>query len=137
MRRILPLVFLVAITFVSCSPDAISNAVAPPVNMLGADQLNKFANSGVTFVFLDVRSAKEIEQDGTLSNYLHIPIDQLEQRLDEVPQRRRIVVGCDIGVRSERGARILMKHGYENVFAAGLSEYRTKGYPLIYPKLGG
>ncbi len=41
--------------------------------------------------FLDVRSAAEIEELGTLEGYVNIPIDELESRLEEVPRDRPIL----------------------------------------------
>ncbi len=137
MRRIVLAVYLLAITFVSCSLQEADTALTGGVKTLTADRLDKLVEGGAPFIFLDVRTAREIEQEGTLTNYLHIPIDQLERRIDEVPRGKMIVVGCATGERSMRGAAILQEHGYQNVFAVGLKEYKAKGYPLIYPKLSG
>ncbi len=41
--------------------------------------------------FLDVRSAKEIEELGSLEDYYNIPVDELEKRLDELPRDRLIL----------------------------------------------
>jgi rhodanese-related sulfurtransferase len=41
--------------------------------------------------FLDVRSAAEIEQLGTLKGYVNIPFDELEKRLSEIPKDKRII----------------------------------------------
>lgn len=41
--------------------------------------------------FLDVRSAQELAELGTLEGYYHIPLDELEDRLDELPRDRPIL----------------------------------------------
>lgn len=41
--------------------------------------------------FLDVRSAEEIRSLGTLPDYYNIPVEELEQRLDELPKDRLIL----------------------------------------------
>ena len=41
--------------------------------------------------FLDVRSAEEIRTLGTLADYYNIPLDELENRLDELPKDRLIL----------------------------------------------
>ena len=41
--------------------------------------------------FLDVRTAEEIKELGTLSDYYNIPVDELENRLDELPKNRLIL----------------------------------------------
>jgi rhodanese-related sulfurtransferase len=40
---------------------------------------------------LDVRSAEEIAEIGTLKGYVNIPIDQLEKRMSEIPKDKRII----------------------------------------------
>ena len=40
---------------------------------------------------LDVRSSKERSELGALEDSLHIPLDELEQRLEEIPRDRLIV----------------------------------------------
>lgn len=42
-------------------------------------------------VLLDVRSAEEIETHGTVEGYVHIPLAELEARLDELPRDRPIL----------------------------------------------
>lgn len=42
-------------------------------------------------VLLDVRRPDEIEELGTLEGYLHIPIEELESRLDELPKDKAIL----------------------------------------------
>lgn len=61
-------------------------------------------------VLLDVRSAKEREA-GAIPGSLHIPLDELRSRLDEVPRDREVVVYCHSGQRSYNAARILAQHG--------------------------
>jgi hypothetical protein len=41
--------------------------------------------------FLDVRTPEEVATLGTLTGYINIPIDQLEQRLGEIPRDKPIV----------------------------------------------
>ena len=41
--------------------------------------------------FLDVRSAEEIRTLGTLADYYNIPLNELENRLDELPKDRLIL----------------------------------------------
>jgi len=37
-------------------------------------------------LLLDVRTAEELAEHGTIEGFVHIPIDELEGRLDELPQ---------------------------------------------------
>jgi len=135
MRKALISLLLLSFTFVSCSSETLSTVVAPSVDTISADSLKQLLDSDPGVLFIDVRSNGEIERDGTVEGFIHIPIGSLEQRYSEIPKDKKIVVACSRGVRAARGAAILQNHGYENVLSTGLAEYKAKGYELIYPKL--
>jgi rhodanese-related sulfurtransferase len=59
---------------------------------------------------LDVRAQSEWNEKHIQGAQL-VPLDQLEQRIAEVPHERRIVVHCAGGYRSSIAASLLMKHG--------------------------
>jgi glyoxylase-like metal-dependent hydrolase (beta-lactamase superfamily II)/rhodanese-related sulfurtransferase len=59
---------------------------------------------------LDVRGPKEWEA-GHLDGAVHIPLNQLSDRLAEVPAGRPLVVHCQGGYRSAIAASLLKKHG--------------------------
>ena len=63
---------------------------------------------------LDVRTANEVCR-GTLDGAIHIPLDELRLRLDELDRTRPIVVFCQVGVRGHAAARILASHGFSDV----------------------
>ena len=42
-------------------------------------------------VLLDVREAWELEKFGTREGYIHIPLAELEDRLDELPKDKTIL----------------------------------------------
>jgi predicted sulfurtransferase len=50
---------------------------------------NTLADSNV--VLLDVREAWELEKYGTRDGYIHIPLFELEGRLDELPRDKMIL----------------------------------------------
>ncbi len=61
---------------------------------------------------LDVRDDIEIE-NGKIDEGIEIPINQLRNRLNEVPKDKEIWVYCQIGLRGYIAARILMANGYK------------------------
>ncbi|MGO9569819.1 MAG: rhodanese-like domain-containing protein, partial [Desulfomonilaceae bacterium] len=63
-------------------------------------------------LILDVRTPKEAA-DGLLPNALNIPMEQLEQRISEVPKGKTLLVHCSTGVRAEMAYNILKKAGYD------------------------
>jgi rhodanese-related sulfurtransferase len=86
-------------------------------------------NQGV--FFLDVRTQEEWDTVHAPNTTL-IPLDELSQRLDELPRDREIVVICRSGNRSQQGRDILLDGGFENVssMSGGLNEWGALGYPL-------
>ncbi len=133
MRVFTLVVSLVAFTFVSCSSEAISTIVAPSVDTLNAEQIKALAADPAEIVFVDVRTTGEIAQTGTIEGAILIPINEFEARFEEVPRGKKVVVACARGGRAARGASILKKNGYSEVYSAGLREYVAKGYPLVQP----
>lgn len=101
-------------------------ALPPEVTV---DQAHELYEQGV--FFLDVRTQEEWDQfhapDSTL-----ITLDQLEGRLNELPQDEPIVVVCRSGNRSQTGRDILLKNGFEDVtsMAGGLTAWQAAGYPV-------
>ena len=47
--------------------------------------------AGEEITLLDVRTHEELVADGAIEGYLHIPIDELEARLAEVPTDKPLV----------------------------------------------
>jgi rhodanese-related sulfurtransferase len=79
---------------------------------------------------LDVRQPEEWEEYHIPGSTL-IPLEQLDERLAEVPGDREVVVVCRSGNRSQTGRDILLEAGFEQVtsMAGGVGEWRTAGYP--------
>jgi NADPH-dependent 2,4-dienoyl-CoA reductase/sulfur reductase-like enzyme/rhodanese-related sulfurtransferase len=75
-----------------------------------------------TVLLLDVRRDDE-RAKGSIPGSIHIPLDQLRSRMDELPHDREIVVYCQSGQRSYYAARILTQHGYRVRNLTG--SYRT------------
>lgn len=63
---------------------------------------------------IDVRSPKEFAA-GHLDGALNIPVDEIRDRLAEVPADGKVVVHCGVGYRSYIAQRILLDSGRTNV----------------------
>ena len=61
---------------------------------------------------LDVRRLDE-RAKGSIPNSLHIPLDQLRARADELPRDREIIVHCQSGQRSYYACRLLAQRGFK------------------------
>ncbi len=66
---------------------------------------------------LDVRTAPEVERSplAGAANLVHIPLDELRVRIDELDPAASIVVSCGVGLRAHNAARILRQNGFEQV----------------------
>ena len=65
-------------------------------------------------VVVDVRTAKE-HAAGHLDAAMHIPVDDLRDRLEELPKGKSLAVHCAGGYRSYLAQRILMNRGFDSV----------------------
>jgi rhodanese-related sulfurtransferase len=82
---------------------------------------------------LDVRSSEEFNgPDGRVPGSLLIPLPELEQRLDEIPSGRPVVVLCHAGSRSALATQQLQKAGVAQVanLRGGLHRWSDEGFPL-------
>ncbi|HPX79387.1 MAG: FAD-dependent oxidoreductase [Bacteroidales bacterium] len=64
---------------------------------------------------LDVRIPEEYEI-GTIKGSVNIPLDELRERLDEVPKDKPVYVFCAVGLRGYLASNILSAHGYKEVY---------------------
>src|SRR5262245_8756900 len=68
----------------------------------------------VPTALVDVRFPGEWAQ-GAIPGAVHIPLDQLEERLAEIPRDGRVVVYCQSGLRSSTAASLLEQAGFDEV----------------------
>ena len=62
-------------------------------------------------LILDVRTQAETTA-GTIPGAIHIPLDDLRARLDELPREKEILVFCRVGLRGYLACRILAQNGF-------------------------
>jgi rhodanese-related sulfurtransferase len=79
---------------------------------------------------LDVRSALEFEGDRIEGARL-IPLDELEGRLDEIPDQVEVIVVCRTGVRATIAAEVLGRAGRRpRVLEGGMMAWRRARLPV-------
>lgn len=67
-------------------------------------------------VFVDLRTAHERAQKPVPAKHqLHIPIEELRARANEIPKDKEVVVFCILSTRGFEGQLILNNAGYDNV----------------------
>ena len=108
-----------------------SPKTAPSVEITPAQAYAKFQQGAF---FLDVRSQDEWNQFHVAGSSL-IPLDQLQNRLSELPRDKDIVVVCLSGHRSLSGTAILQQAGFTRVscLSGGLQAWMAQNYPVVTP----
>ena len=101
---------------------------AKPVEITPAQAYTKYLQGAF---FLDVRSQEEWDQFHIAKSIL-IPLDQLQNRLTEIPKDQDIVVVCLSGHRSLSGTTILQQAGFTHVscLSGGLQAWMSANYPI-------
>jgi rhodanese-related sulfurtransferase len=123
----LALIVVAAASLFAVNQLSASNRAFPA--QISVDEAYKFYNEGA--FLLDVRTQEEWDEYHVPGTTL-IPLDELPDRLAEVPADQTIVVVCRSGNRSQKGRDILLDAGFDQVtsMADGLKVWRTQGYPV-------
>ncbi|MBD7968710.1 CoA-disulfide reductase [Paenibacillus gallinarum] len=102
------------------------NVVAGRMNVFTPDELGEMDSSQSLLV--DVRSAIE-HQNGHIPGSLHIPVDELRERMHELDPNKEIWVYCQVGLRGYTAARILQQHGYRvRNLTGGYKTYKMSAF---------
>ena len=122
---------MVLVAACGTAPAAQDAAVKVPLpDEISVDQAYKLYEQG-TFL-LDVRTTEEWE-DYHIEGATLIPLDELEIRVEEVPQDEEIVVVCRSGNRSQVGRDILRQAwiSQSTSMAGGVNAWYAAGYPTV------
>ena len=85
-------------------------------------------------MLLDVRNPAEVEA-GTIPGAVNIPLDDLRERLAEVPKHKEILAFCSVGLRGYIACRILAQNGYKcRNLTGGYKTYRAAVGALARPE---
>lgn len=133
-HRILSALALAACVLIGGNATAADTAVSPAAL---AERLDR---QDVPYL-LDVRTAQEYA-DGHIAGAVNIPVQELEDRLSEVPVETPVVVYCHSGRRAGKAATLLRARGQTVIEldgsilgwrAAGLPEVRAAGSASAAP----
>ncbi|AZR74326.1 pyridine nucleotide-disulfide oxidoreductase [Anoxybacter fermentans] len=77
-------------------------------------------------VLVDVRTKMEWNL-GAIEGAILIPVDELRDRLNELPKDKEIIIYCQVGLRGYIASRILKQHGFTKVknLSGGYKTYKT------------
>ena len=81
---------------------------------------------------LDVRTRDEFSL-GSLPGAVNIPLDELRDRIDELPKEKMIYTFCAVGLRGYLAYRILVQRGFDKVrnLSGGLKTYNAAVAPIV------
>ena len=79
-------------------------------------------------VLIDTRTKDEFEL-GAIRGAINIPIDEIRDRLSEIPKQKKIVIYCSVGLRGYVASRVLMQHGYSEVYNL-IGGYKTYEFAI-------
>lgn len=81
---------------------------------------------------LDVRTRDEFSL-GSLPGAVNIPLDELRDRIDELPKDKMIYTFCAVGLRGYLAYRILVQRGFDKVrnLSGGLKTYNAAVAPIV------
>ncbi len=84
-----------------------------------------------TLYILDVRTPEEY-QLGSLPNAMNIPLDELRDRLSEIPTDKPVYLFCATGYRGYVALKILNGHGFSNIknVSGGYRTYSMSVEPI-------
>jgi NADPH-dependent 2,4-dienoyl-CoA reductase/sulfur reductase-like enzyme/rhodanese-related sulfurtransferase len=97
--------------------DVINQAAFVASNIIKGDatpiHFNEVTNLNGNQVLLDVRNPAELENVGFISGAINIPVDQLRQRMSELPKDKEIIIYCQVGLRGNVAYRQLVNNGFK------------------------
>lgn len=104
------------------------NIFAHLMNPIQAEELDEMLENGEDFNLIDVREIQEFKS-GTIRGAENYPVDELREFLEDIPQDKKTVIFCEVGLRGYIATRILQQSGFENVYnlIGGMKTYRLIG----------
>jgi rhodanese-related sulfurtransferase len=99
---------------------------------LDAGEYARWQREGKVHCLLDVRDDDELRA-ASIAGALHLPMDQLTQRFEEIPRGQTLVVMCHHGGRSAIVAGFLAQMGFTDVYNldGGIDAYASRVDPTI------
>ena len=89
----------------------VENLAKGLVKQFHVDEVEKLPRDG-SVTLLDTRTPGEYAR-GHAPDFVNIPVDELRERIDELPQGKPVYVMCQSGLRSYVACRILTGYGYD------------------------
>ncbi|WP_261818198.1 FAD-dependent oxidoreductase [Vibrio gallicus] len=85
----------------------IVNGEAMPIHF---DEIDNLTDNQL---LLDVRNPNELQNVGFIEGAINIPVDELRNRINELPIDKEIIIYCQVGLRGNVAYRQLVNNGYK------------------------
>jgi NADPH-dependent 2,4-dienoyl-CoA reductase/sulfur reductase-like enzyme/rhodanese-related sulfurtransferase len=101
-----------------------ANVLADRLRLVSWNDVAELRKAGAALV--DVRTPGEFAH-GRIEGAVNVPVDELRQRLGELPRDKKLVVYCGVGLRAYVACRILVQSGFTDVvnLTGGYRTYAT------------
>jgi phage shock protein E len=106
-------------------------AVTASIQKISANNyVTNYAETTDNHILLDVRTPEEFNE-GHIAGAVNIPVQELTQRLSEVPDDKEIIVYCRSGNRSATASNILLENGFSAIYdMGGIIAWQQAGFPI-------
>ena len=83
---------------------------------------------------LDVRTLQETAGGQIIQGSVNIPLDELRERLNEIPANKPVYIYCGVGLRGYLASQILIQRGFTNVknLSGGFKTYSVATAPIRF-----
>ncbi len=100
--------------------------------LITVDQVHEILVNDEDYFIIDVRNKEEYNQ-GHIDGAFLIPLDEIKERVAEIPRNKPVIVYCRAGIRSSEAANILIEGGFKAVYdmKGGITEWQNSGYPVV------
>jgi uncharacterized membrane protein YdjX (TVP38/TMEM64 family)/rhodanese-related sulfurtransferase len=104
-------------------------------DMLNITNLKQRIDTGEDILLLDVRTPEDYNgEQGHIAGSILLPLEQLEQRIDEISDyyEKTVVCICRTDRKSSKAAQILAEKGFADVHVAkmGMTDWIKNSYPI-------
>lgn len=108
---------------------------APALVNIDVTQLKQKLDQKERLLLLDVRTPDEFTNDGHVAGARLIPLQELSQRINELPKDQPIACICRSGNRSQTACQQLQQLGFTSLMnvEGGMRAWAQAGYPVEKP----
>lgn len=103
---------------------------------ISTDKAQKIIAEKADLLILDVRTTREIVNEGAIANSQQASLRAIFQDGLTIPKNAPILLVCAVGGRSFAAGQMMIRHGFQEIYnlSGGLSEWKKDGLPVVYPK---